>query len=117
MKTFGFLLLGLLLCVSNGFGESKLKEERRKRSIESTVEALVTFDNQSSKAVKVYWINFTGDRVFYKTLSPRQKYTQRTFLTHPWVVTDMEGNGLKFHLPTSEPSSVLISDGDWPNKE
>lgn len=116
MKFLSLLLLGLLLCQPIVLAQSKLKEERGKSSAVSAVEALVTFDNQSSHAVKIYWINFSGDRVLYKTLSPSEKYTQSTFLTHPWVVTDSEDNGLKFHEPTSEPSSVVITDEDFKPK-
>lgn len=116
MKFLSLLLFGLLLCQPVGHAQSKLKEERRKRSAISAVEALVTFDNQSSKVVKVHWINFNGERELYKTLSPREKYTQSTFLTHPWVVTDSEDNGLKFHEPTRKPSSVVIMDEDFKPK-
>ena len=116
MKSLSLLLLGIFLCLSDGHAQSRLQEEKRKNSVVSYVEALVTFDNQSSKVARVYWINFNGDRELYKTLSPKETYTQSTFLTHPWVVTDAEDNGLKFHMPTRKPSSVVITDSDFEPK-
>jgi PEP-CTERM motif-containing protein/von Hippel-Lindau disease tumor suppressor protein len=41
-----------------------------------------------SFAVDVYWINYSGDRVFYQTLAADSSYVQDTFLTHPWLIVE-----------------------------
>ncbi len=56
-------------------------------STESTGIALV---NRSDKPVKVYWLNFQGQRVLYnKYLPPGGRHTQQTFIGHNWLVTTL----------------------------
>ena len=31
------------------------------------------------------WLNFDGQRVFYRALQPGESYAQPTFVTHPWI--------------------------------
>jgi hypothetical protein len=69
-------------------------------STSSASTAVIDFDNHLSYAVDIYWINFTGDRVFYGTLAANSSYVQGTFLTHPWLIvqagsgdTTAEGTG------------------------
>src|SRR5271167_3097841 len=47
----------------------------------------ITFVNRSDKAVKVYWLNFRGERILYKMLSPGGQLVQQTFIGHNWLVT------------------------------
>ena len=47
----------------------------------------ITFVNRSDKPVKVYWLNFQGQRVLYQDLPPGGRHTQQTFIGHNWLVT------------------------------
>lgn len=47
----------------------------------------ITFVNHGENPVKVYWLNFQGGRVLYKSLPPGGGYTQQTFIGHNWIVT------------------------------
>jgi hypothetical protein len=51
-------------------------------------ETTIEFVNATSQRVKVYWLDFQGHRVLYNQLDAGKSYVQRTFLPHPWVVTD-----------------------------
>lgn len=84
--------------------------ERSLRSISATTATRVEFVNDTSSSKRVYWLSYTGERVHYGTLSPRQSYVQPTFLTHPWVVTDDAGNCGAIFMPTAEPSSAIIQE-------
>jgi hypothetical protein len=53
--------------------------------------AQITFVNQTGETLSVYWLNYSGQRVFYKTLLAGKRYTQQTYLTHPWLVLDPNG--------------------------
>ena len=33
----------------------------------------------------MYWWDYSGEKVHYKTLSPGQRHRQQTYLTHPWT--------------------------------
>lgn len=58
------------------------------RSLESTTTSSITFDNQSGTTVRIFWLDFGGNRVLYNTLAAGQSYVQPTWLTHPWVAVD-----------------------------
>jgi hypothetical protein len=45
--------------------------------------------NRGGKPVKVYWLNFHGQRVLYKYLPPGGQLTQKTFIGHNWLVTTL----------------------------
>lgn len=59
----------------------------------------VTFINNRSTPIKTYWVNYNHNAVHYYTLAPNAQYTQYTFGTHPWIVTDENDNALHFLIP------------------
>ena len=61
-------------------------------STSGSTPALIDFVNLEPFAVDIYWINYTGDRVFYDTLGALSSYYQPTFLTHPWIAA-VAGSG------------------------
>ena len=67
-------------------------EERASRSLNSDTPATITFRNDGERDVHIYWLDFQGKRQLYKVLRPGTRYTQPTFLTHPWVAVEQEGN-------------------------
>ena len=58
-------------------------------SYASTFETQITFCNTHTTAVAVQWLDFGGKRVQYTSLQPSDTYTQATFKTHPWVITEV----------------------------
>lgn len=55
------------------------------RSIDSLVSTHIHFKNRSTVPVKLFWINYDGDEVPYRTLQLGQSCRQQTFVTHPWT--------------------------------
>ncbi len=78
------------------------------RSIEGVASTTIQFVNFTSQDIQVYWLNYEGRRVLYKTLTARENYLQSTFLTHPWVVTDTSGRCLGIFLPSATLTSAVI---------
>lgn len=70
--------------------------ERRLRSDNSGIQAFATFINCSQRTVKVFWIDFRGERVDYTRerggLKPRQYLQMHTFEGHPWIFRDKDSN-------------------------
>ena len=62
------------------------------RSKEGNIETEIEFINNMDEPVSVYWIDYEGNEQKYKTLSPREKYTQNTYVTHPWIVRKASDN-------------------------
>ncbi|MBA3554920.1 MAG: hypothetical protein H0W29_09220 [Gemmatimonadales bacterium] len=63
--------------------------EDRIRSLNSNKPVTVTFSNGFSTggpSITTFWLDYSGQRVFYNSLNPGQSYEQGTFVTHPWIV-------------------------------
>src|SRR5205823_3960011 len=78
-------------------------------SIEGNVATSIQFTNNTGGPLNVYWISYQGQRVFYRggpfaALGAEQSYTQGTYITHPWIITDVATNScLGIWLPTESP--------------
>lgn len=66
--------------------------------------AQIDFVNHLTQTVDIYWINYSGDRVFYNALAGDSSYIQDTFITHPWLVA-LAGSG----DTTAQGSGTLIT--------
>jgi hypothetical protein len=65
------------------------------KSINNENLAKLKYKNSTSSEVLLFWINFSGDPVFYAKLNPGEPYEILTDMTHPWVATDLNGNKLE----------------------
>ncbi|MEN3940370.1 hypothetical protein WJU23_03680 [Prosthecobacter sp. SYSU 5D2] len=89
-------------------GQAHPAEKKGIKSENSDTTALITFHNRSSETVKVYWLDFSGKRVLYLTLPSQEKVDQSTYLTHPWLITDSDGNAWHVVYPDAQPRTVEI---------
>jgi hypothetical protein len=89
--------------------EETVSKEKGLKSENGNVKARIAFVNRSKQAVKVYWLDYRGQRVFYKKLKPAESYTQDTYMTHPWLVTDLHDNAWEVYMPTVQPRTVIIT--------
>jgi hypothetical protein len=78
------------------------------RSTEGSVVTSIEFTNSSTRPVRIYWLNYSGQRQLYQTLPTTAHYVQSTWVTHPWVVTDLEGRCLALYMATSQPGSATL---------
>ncbi len=63
----------------------------QRHSIDGSTHSTIQFINASAQPVSVYWLNYKGDRQFYFELQSGDSYTQKTYLTHAWLITDAAG--------------------------
>lgn len=96
------LLLLALTTVAYADGR-KLEAETHAYSINGEVATSIIFRNTASTPRKIWWLSYDGQRKFYKKLAPQESYVQSTYLTHPWLVTDDDGNALTIHYPDLKP--------------
>ena len=68
----------------------------------------VTFINQRNAPVRLYWLDYSGQRKFYALIAPSNKITQSTYVTHPWVITDTNNNCLGVYYPDGQPRIIEI---------
>lgn len=78
------------------------------RSINSDFPTSVEFINNTSATVRIYWIDFTGQRILYNSLPAGQSYVQLTFVTHPWVMTDTSDSCLAIYFPVNQLATADI---------
>lgn len=83
--------------------------EKGTRSLHANLPTEVTFDNRSGQTVRIYWLDYSGNRKLYRTLENGQKHTQKTFVTHPWLITGEDDRGWQVFFPDSQPRMVVIS--------
>jgi hypothetical protein len=69
----------------------------------------IIFVNGSAQAIRIYWIDYHGNRVLYQQLAPGEEYGLNTFLHHPWVITDADGNAWSVYYAEAKPSRVTIT--------
>jgi von Hippel-Lindau disease tumor supressor len=74
------------------------------QSISGTDFARIEFIDATPFAVDIYWIDYSGNRVFYNSLSAGTFYFQDTFLTHPWLVVESGTGGT-----TAQGTGTLIA--------
>jgi von Hippel-Lindau disease tumor supressor len=79
------------------------------RSLNSRISTAITFRNATTQKANILWIGFTGNRTLYRVLEPNENYTQRTFATHAWIVTDSDNNCLAFYIATSSPQVAVFT--------
>lgn len=84
---------------------SSCRDERNLRSVQGNVHTSMKFLNNSNQEVRTYWLDYSGRRVFYKTIPAHGQYTQPTFQTHPWVVTDARDNCINIFV-SNQPSAI-----------
>jgi uncharacterized protein (TIGR03067 family) len=96
--------------------KAKAPEQGRKHAAEMAkivsgpdlFEAPIAFQNDSAGIRKVYWIDKNGERQPYCELKPRENCGIGTYLSHPWVVTDADGNALGLYYPDGQKRTVTL---------
>ncbi len=106
--------------IARGVVDSELKplvaqdcsQESSLKSLSFDVPTFIRFTNTTSQSVVIYWLNYQGERDpsenQKETLKPGQSGFRYTYLTHPFLVTDVSGKCLGIYQPTREPSLAVI---------
>ncbi len=125
LKTIVGISIGSILALSSilvginskiaDAGAAKCIAESISKSTSGKLTTEITFDNQLKKPVKIYWLNYSGERVFYRQLQSKESYTQQTYVTHPWVVTDVGDACLGVYYPDSKPRVVKLKNSSASN--
>ncbi|KIL65471.1 hypothetical protein M378DRAFT_162096 [Amanita muscaria Koide BX008] len=67
----------------------------------------VNFVNGLDVDAKTFWIDWSGNRVFYVTVKPGQMFRQQTYVGHPWeVITDCGYTA--FFMPSATESTAFL---------
>lgn len=102
------LCVALVAAASVGAATSAHAGCPRARSQNSDVATTITFVNQSGEYRGIYWRDFSGGDKSYGGLNPGESKTIRTFLTHPWEITNGPGDCLQVVFPRPGGSTVRL---------
>ena len=84
-------------------------EEKGIKSINADVETTIKFVNKSKETIKVYWLDYEGDRQLYETVKDGDSYELgKTYLTHPWLITDEKDNAWYIYFPDAQPRTIEV---------
>jgi hypothetical protein len=85
-------------------------QEKTLRSPGATQGTTISFTNNTSGTVQIYWLNYQGDRVPEMTLKRGARFDAATYIGHPWVVADASGKCRAIYMPTVDPLNIDISE-------
>jgi von Hippel-Lindau disease tumor supressor len=116
MSVLAALMLTTTIAIASpSLAESKHRAEvAGARSLNGDIPASLMFINKTEGPVKIYWLDYKGDRKFYQTLAPEEEYIQQSYLSHPWLVTDAGDNAWYVFYPDAQTRLVMILD---PNRK
>jgi VHL beta domain len=77
-------------------------------SIRGDQSVSLRFINQKNQRVKIFWLDYQGQAKFYRTLEPGEEYTQQTYMTHPWWITDENNRPLGMLLLPDKKLDVAV---------
>lgn len=83
--------------------------EKGTRSLHANLPTEMNFKNESGQTVRIYWLDYSGNRKLYRTLENGQKHAQKTFVTHPWLITGEDDHGWYVFFPDSQSRTVVIA--------
>jgi hypothetical protein len=84
------------------------------KSLEGKVTTSIRFVNKTPGAVRIFWLDYTGKRVFYKELAAGASYVQPTWKTHPWVVLNATGACIGYVIAPKAEYVITAGGGSSP---
>ena len=84
-------------------------QEPALRAVSSDTPAAIRFVNATSETVKAYRLDSAGKRVFDSSLAPSGTSVKKTFLTHPWVITNAADQCAAIYLPVAGEATARIA--------
>ncbi len=68
----------------------------------------IKFVNDGPQPLSIFWLDYQGKRVFYKTIPSRASHQQQTFVTHPWVIVDEQQRCQGVYFPDDRERTVVL---------
>lgn len=86
--------------------------EKGTYSIHANIPTTIRFENQTGKTAKIYWLDYSGNRKLYKVLAVGQAFDQKTYVTHPWLITGDDDRAMQIYFPDSQARTVTLSQAE-----
>ncbi len=110
---FKILFVFALVCATSGaqvfLPTLPCGEESALYSLNGNQATSIDFVNATTETVMLYWRDYSGNRVLYQIIAPGASYPQITFVTHPWVITDVNNRCTAIYEPVATAAIARIS--------
>jgi hypothetical protein len=84
-------------------------EERGAKSGAARSPTAIIFNNKTVAPLKIFWIDYSGERKLYAELAAGGNGRQQTFVDHLWVVADAQGGCLGLYRAETSERVVTIA--------
>ena len=101
----------MLNAIINGGFNAKAEKVSVPNGLKSTgwdVRLQVAVRNRRAEPVNWWWVDYSGNPVLYGIISPGGGIQQLTFGTHPWLVTDANGQVISSVIPYKSNMELTI---------
>ena len=71
------------------------------KSTSAGVKLHIVFRNERNNEVQIWWVDYSGNPRFYGKIPSRGAVLQNTYGTHPWLVTETNGNVITYLVPNT----------------
>jgi hypothetical protein len=72
------------------------------------IQVMLSIKNNTAHAVKLCWVDRTGNRVPYKDIKPGSEIKQRSFEYHCWIILDKNSQPLGIYRSTYQDGRILV---------
>ena len=109
IRNMKVLLIALcLVSFTLSLNEKKLKTKTQQRnpypyisSVNTGRSISINFYNSQNYSVRIYWVDFRGNLVFYRSLSSGHSYHVNSNFRHAWVWISYSGFPHGYYIATS----------------
>jgi VHL beta domain len=88
------------------------EEEKRLRSMHSHFNAHLAVTNHTGRNLKIFWLDFDGQRQDASSLPSFGRMSIQTYSTHPFLVTEENGTPLSIFLSESGQCVAYVGDSE-----
>ena len=78
------------------------------KSIANDIFLQLRVNNNRNEVVYWWWVDYSGNPVFYATINRGSAITQGTYGTHPWLVADANGDLISSVVPYKSNMELTI---------
>jgi VHL beta domain len=89
-------------------------DERAAKSVDAKQATTIVFQNNRDVRVRIYWLNYQGQREHFQDLAPGRQHVQETYVSHPWIVTEENGRCIGLYMPEATRRQVEIRAAEMP---
>jgi hypothetical protein len=101
----------MLNAMINGEFNAKAQQVSVPFGLKSTgwrVRLQLTIHNRRDEAIKFWWVDYNGNPVLYGDIPSGAAIRQHSFGTHPWLITNNNGDLISWVVPYTSNMEVII---------